>query len=68
MSVPLTAPYILRVKLYNSGLNGYEIKRGDKIIQLVLMPIVTPELELVSSVDEFAVSERGANGFGSSGR
>lgn len=58
----------IRVKLYNNSYNGYEIKRGDKIIQLVIMPIATPELELVGSVDEFAVSERGANGFGSSGR
>lgn len=58
----------IRVKLYNNGLDSYEIRRGDKIIQLVLLPIITPELELVSSLDEFISSERGSNGFGSTGR
>lgn len=52
-------------KLYNKGKQNYEIKKGDKIIQLVIMPIVTPEPILVESFED---SERGANGFGSTGR
>lgn len=53
------------VKLYNNSGLDYEIKDGDKISQLVIMPIETPTVEIV---DELAGSERGENGFGSSGR
>lgn len=44
---------------------GKQFRRGDKIIQLVLLPIIKPEIELVDHLDE---TERGAGGFGSSGR
>ncbi|MEG3215100.1 dUTP pyrophosphatase [Staphylococcus aureus] len=44
---------------------SYGIKKGDKLAQLVIVPIWTPELK---QVEEFeSVSERGAKGFGSSG-
>jgi dUTP pyrophosphatase len=52
------------VKLYNHGSKAVEIKRGQKISQLVLLPIITPELELVDELEE---TERGAGGFGSTG-
>ena len=52
-------------KLYNHGYSSYEVKAGDKITQLVIMPYLAPELEVV---DELDASERGDNGFGSSGR
>ncbi|UFA56471.1 dUTP diphosphatase [Staphylococcus aureus] len=43
----------------------YQINEGDKLAQLVIVPIWTPELK---QVEEFeCVSERGAKGFGSSG-
>ncbi|ARJ30139.1 dUTP diphosphatase [Staphylococcus epidermidis] len=43
----------------------YQINKGDKLAQLVIVPIWTPELK---QVDEFScVSERGADGFGSTG-
>ncbi|WP_391538222.1 dUTP diphosphatase [Staphylococcus chromogenes] len=43
----------------------YVINKGDKLAQLVIVPIVTPKLQ---EVDEFSeVSERGEKGFGSSG-
>ena len=42
-----------------------EIKRGDKITQLVVMKIDIPELNVV---DEFKETERGNGGFGSTGR
>ncbi|HFE4971002.1 TPA: dUTP pyrophosphatase, partial [Staphylococcus aureus] len=47
-------------------MNGsYVINKGDKLAQLVIVPIWTPELK---QVEEFeSVSERGAKGFGSSG-
>lgn len=52
------------VKLYNHGSQAVEIKRGQKISQLVLLPIITPELELVDSLED---TERGTGGFGSTG-
>lgn len=52
------------VKLYNHGDEVVEIRRGQKISQLVLLPIITPELELV---DELEATERGNGGFGSTG-
>jgi dUTP pyrophosphatase len=55
----------IRVKLYNLSDKPYEFKRGDKISQLVVMPILTPTFE---QVDEFEATERGDNGFGSSGK
>lgn len=55
----------IRVKLYNHGSESYMIEAGDKISQLVILPIITPELELVA---EFEPTDRGENGFGSSGR
>ena len=49
--------------LYKQG--TYVINKGDKLAQLVVVPIVTPQLQ---EVDEFSeVSERGDKGFGSSG-
>ncbi|HHQ6503648.1 TPA: dUTP pyrophosphatase, partial [Staphylococcus aureus] len=47
-------------------MNGsYVINKGDKLAQLVIVPIWTPELK---QVEEFeSVSERGEKGFGSSG-
>lgn len=53
------------VKLYNHTGDVYRFSKGDKIAQLVIMPIITPELELVSSLEE---TERGDGGFGSTGR
>lgn len=53
------------VKLYNNDGFDYKVNAGDKISQLVLLPIITPDLELVDTLES---TERGANGFGSSGR
>lgn len=54
----------IAVKLYNHSDKMVFIQRGMKISQLVLLPIITPELELVDSLDE---TERGGGGFGSTG-
>lgn len=53
------------VKLYNHGRNPVLIEQGQKISQLVILPIITPELELVDSLEE---TDRGAGGFGSTGK
>lgn len=55
----------IRVKLYNHGDKDYVIEAGDKISQLVVLKIMDVSLQEVSELDE---SERGANGFGSTGR
>lgn len=55
----------IKVKLYNHSRYRYEVKKGDKISQLIILPILTPPLELVESLED---TERGNNGFGSSGR
>lgn len=52
------------VKLYNSS-HKKKFEAGDKIIQLVILPIFTPELALVDSLED---TERGSDGFGSTGR
>lgn len=53
------------VKLYNHGEEKRVIEKGDKITQLVILPIVTPDLIRVDSLEE---TERGNGGFGSTGR
>lgn len=55
----------LQVKLYNNSGYDYKVNAGDKISQLVILPIFTPDLELV---DELEDTERGENGFGSTGK
>lgn len=55
----------IKVKLYSLDGEITRFKRGDKISQLVIMPIVTPAPKLA---EEFAETERGNNGFGSTGR
>lgn len=55
----------IRVKLYNHGTESYMVEVGDKISQLVIIPIITPELEVVSDLD---ATDRGDGGFGSTGR
>ena len=55
----------IHVKLFNHGTEDYHVCRGDKISQLVIVPVLTPVLEVVDDLDE---TERGSNGFGSSGR
>ena len=55
----------IKVKLYNHSDKPYEVKAGDKISQLVIMPVIHQPFELV---DELEDTERGDGGFGSTGR
>lgn len=57
----------IRVKLYNHSDEDYMFSRGDKITQLVLLYIAKPENGF-EVVDHFEETERGNNGFGSTGR
>lgn len=54
----------VKVLLFNHGEVDYEIKEGDRIAQLVLERIYTPEVQEVEELDE---TVRGAGGFGSTG-
>jgi dUTP pyrophosphatase len=58
------------VKLYNHGKTPVAIKTGDKISQLVIVPVEYAEVEQVESTEELydTETERGENGFGSTGR
>jgi dUTP pyrophosphatase len=55
----------IKVCLFNHGSSSYEVKAGDKIAQLVIVKCEHPTLELVDSLEE---TDRGDNGFGSTGR
>lgn len=53
-------------KLYNHGDKPVRLEAGDKITQLVIMPVYIPdELEVVEELED---TERGEGGFGSTGR
>ena len=55
----------LRVALFNESDTDYTIHDGDRIAQLMVLPVVQPALEFVEELDE---TERGAGGFGSTGK
>ncbi|HUN73810.1 MAG TPA: dUTP diphosphatase [Steroidobacteraceae bacterium] len=55
----------LKVSCWNRGSEPFTIAPGERIAQLVVVPIVQVELKIVESFPE---SERGAGGFGHSGR
>lgn len=50
------------IKLFNHGREDYFVHRGDKIGQLVIMPVMYAPIEIVDSIKGGA---RGENGFGS---
>jgi len=55
----------LFVSCWNRGKDSFVVAPGERIAQLVIVPVVRAEFEIV---EEFADSERGEGGFGSSGR
>lgn len=55
----------IRVILINHGQDTFEITRGDRIAQLVLAPVTQAVWEVV---DELPETDRGAGGFGSTGK
>jgi dUTP pyrophosphatase len=54
----------LMISCWNRGQNPYTITPGDRIAQLVFLPIARVDFELVN---DFQATERGAGGFGHSG-
>lgn len=55
----------LMVSCWNRGHEPFTLKPGERIAQLVVVPVVQVELEIVANFDATA---RGAGGFGHSGR
>jgi dUTP pyrophosphatase len=53
------------VSMWNRGSDSFSIEPGDRIAQLVFMPVVQAEFNLVEGFDS---SERGEGGFGHSGK
>ena len=53
------------VKMINHGNNDIHFNRGDKISQIVIMPVLYPDFE---QVDEISGGDRGDGGYGSTGR
>lgn len=55
----------IKVKLFNLNRREYRVYAGDKIAQIVIVPCLLPEMELVDHLEE---TDRGDGGFGSTGR
>jgi dUTP pyrophosphatase len=55
----------LMVSCWNRGSDSFTIEVGDRIAQLMIVPVIQAEFDIV---DEFAESDRGEGGFGHSGR
>ena len=53
------------ISCWNRGSGSYTIRPGERIAQMVFVPVVRAEFEVVASFD---ASERGRGGFGHSGR
>src|SRR6201999_2088604 len=54
----------LMVSCWNRGSAPFTVNPGDRIAQIVIVPVVQADFEVV---DAFATTDRGAGGFGSSG-
>lgn len=54
----------LMVSVWNRGQQTQEINPGERIAQLVILPVIQAQFEIV---EDFTASERGQGGFGSSG-
>jgi dUTP pyrophosphatase len=52
------------VSMWNRGERAFTINPGERIAQMVVVPVVQVEFEVV---EEFEASARGAGGFGSTG-
>jgi dUTP pyrophosphatase len=54
----------LMVSVWNRGSSAFTISPGDRIAQMVMVPVVQVEFDVV---EDFSVTRRGGGGFGSSG-
>jgi dUTP pyrophosphatase len=54
----------LKVIIANFGIEPFHVKKGDRIAQIILCPIIRAELQVVAELEQ---TERGSGGFGSTG-
>ncbi|HEY3341804.1 MAG TPA: hypothetical protein VGK81_07290 [Anaerolineae bacterium] len=52
----------------NHGTTSFTININDRIVQMLVLPVYTEVAQQVDTLDALASSERGAGGFGSTGR
>ena len=55
----------IKIALINLGKKVFTVYRGDRIAQLILAPVVRARLEIIEALD---ATERGAGGFGHTGK
>ncbi|NLW05890.1 MAG: dUTP diphosphatase [Pseudomonadaceae bacterium] len=55
----------LMISVWNRGQTSFTLEPGERLAQYVIVPVIQAELEVVT---DFAATERGEGGFGSSGR
>ncbi|MFK7159572.1 dUTP diphosphatase [Marinospirillum sp. MEB164] len=55
----------LMISVWNRGQASFTIQPGERIAQYVIVPVIQAEFE---QVNDFSATDRGAGGFGSSGR
>ena len=55
----------LMVSVWNRGQTAFSLEPGERLAQYILVPVVQAEFDLV---DEFEATERGAGGFGHTGK
>lgn len=55
----------LMISCWNRGSTAFTIQQGDRVAQLIIVPVVQASFSIV---DEFKQTERGVGGFGSSGK
>ena len=58
----------VQVILHNQGPSPFVVRRGERIAQLVISPVARPVFEEVDDADALGPTERGAGGFGHTGR
>lgn len=55
----------IMVHMFNCGSTDYSVKAGDKVSQMLIVPVLHEDVEVA---DELNIGERGDHGFGSTGR
>lgn len=57
----------LMVPLYNRTYRAKKVNFGDRIAQLLIVPVIQPKIVIMNDVEELEETERGEGGFGSTG-
>ena len=57
----------IKVRMWNTSSEDYEFEKGDKLVQMVLIPVLLADLVKADKLDA-AVSGRNESGWGSTGR